>query len=173
MRYATHEVETPAGPMLVVVDESGALARLEFLAGRTADSLLRETGSNGDEWVEDAAACSAVAEQLDEYFHGGRTTFELELAPRGTPFQRQVWQALREIPYGQTSSYGELARQVGRPKGSRAVGRANGSNPIAVVVPCHRVIGADGSLTGYASGVEIKRLLLELEGALPPRLGFG
>lgn len=174
MRYAARQLATPVGPMLAVVDEAGALVRLDFLhRGRTAASVRDEILGQEDEWAEDATACAAVAAQLDEYFRGDRTAFDLELAPRGTPFQRKVWRALEGIPYGTTISYGELARRVGRPNASRAVGRANGSNPIAVVVPCHRVIGADGSLTGYASGVDLKQRLLELEGALPPRLDFG
>ncbi len=115
------------------------------------------------EWVPAPHAFGAAAEQLDEYFAGARTRFDLALAPTGTAFQEQVWAALREIPYGATWSYGELARHVGRPGASRAVGLANGRNPIAVIVPCHRVIGADGSLTGYGGGLDRKRALLELE----------
>jgi methylated-DNA-[protein]-cysteine S-methyltransferase len=101
--------------------------------------------------------------QLDEYFTGARTQFELPLAPDGTPFQLSVWQGLRDIPYAETISYGELARRIGRPGAARAVGLANGRNPIAIVVPCHRVIGADGSLTGYGGGLERKQVLLDLE----------
>ncbi len=101
--------------------------------------------------------------QLEEYFAGERTSFDIPLAPEGAPFEREVWRALEEIPYGETVSYGEIARRVGQPTAARAVGTANGRNPIAVIVPCHRVIGADGSLTGYGGGLERKRLLLELE----------
>ena len=101
--------------------------------------------------------------QLEEYFAGERTTFDVPLAPEGAPFEREVWRALEEIPYGETVSYGEIARRVGQPTAARAVGTANGRNPIAVIVPCHRVIGANGSLTGYGGGLERKRLLLELE----------
>ncbi len=101
--------------------------------------------------------------QLEEYFAGDRTTFDIPLAAEGAPFEREVWHALEEIPYGETVSYGEIARRVGQPTAARAVGTANGRNPIAVIVPCHRVIGADGSLTGYGGGLERKRLLLELE----------
>jgi len=104
-----------------------------------------------------------VKRQLEEYFAGKRTTFDVSLAPEGAPFEREVWRALEEIPYGETVSYGEIARRVGQPTAARAVGTANGHNPIAVIVPCHRVIGADGSLTGYGGGLERKRLLLELE----------
>lgn len=105
-----------------------------------------------------------AADQLGEYFAGERTEFELELdSAEGTAFQRRVWAALREIPYGETISYGELARRIGRPTAVRAVGRANGRNPISIVVPCHRVIGAGGKLTGYGGGLERKQMLLALE----------
>ena len=107
-----------------------------------------------------------VREQLDAYFAGELRTFDLPLAPAGTPFQRQVWDALTTIPYGETTSYGELAESIGRPGSARAVGAANGRNPVAIVVPCHRVIGADRTLTGYAGGLAAKRTLLTLEGAL-------
>lgn len=106
---------------------------------------------------------AAVADQLDAYFAGELTTFHVALAPAGTPFQLRVWAALREIPYGQTRSYGEIASHLGQPGAARAVGLANGRNPIGIIVPCHRVIGADGSLTGYGGGMERKRALLELE----------
>jgi methylated-DNA-[protein]-cysteine S-methyltransferase len=111
----------------------------------------------------DAAAVSAAAIQLEQYFAGDRTEFELELDLDGTPFERRVWDAVRAIPYGETASYAEIARRIGRPGACRAVGRANGRNPVAVIVPCHRVVGSDGSLTGYAGGIEMKRALLELE----------
>ena len=101
--------------------------------------------------------------QLDAYFAGRLRRFELPLAPEGTPFQREVWSALTTIPYGETVSYGELARRVGRPAASRAVGAANGRNPIPIIIPCHRVIGADGTLTGFGGGLPIKRRLLQLE----------
>ena len=104
-----------------------------------------------------------AARQLAEYFAGGRRAFDLPLAPDGTGFQQLVWRTLLAIPYGQTRSYGELARAIGRPSASRAVGAANGRNPLAIVVPCHRVIGASGELTGYAGGMAAKRWLLELE----------
>lgn len=102
--------------------------------------------------------------QLLEYLAGRRQSFDLPLAPEGTPFQRQVWQALKQIPYGQTRSYGWLAQQVGRPQAARAVGHANGQNPLSILLPCHRVVGANGALTGYAGGLERKKLLLRLEG---------
>jgi methylated-DNA-[protein]-cysteine S-methyltransferase len=111
----------------------------------------------------DDTAFTRARGQLDEYFAGERVDFDLPLRMEGSPFQREVWAALREIPYGETVSYGELARRIGRPHASRAVGLANGRNPISIVVPCHRVIGASGSLTGYGGGIERKRFLLELE----------
>ena len=114
-------------------------------------------------WLRDDAAFTGITGQLDRYFAGELTDFDLPLAPRGTPFQLRVWAALSEIPYGETISYGELARYIGHPSAARAVGLANGRNPVAVIVPCHRVIGADGSLTGYGGGLERKRFLLDLE----------
>lgn len=119
---------------------------------------------------DDAALAPFVA-QLQAYFAGELTAFELPIEPRGTEFQRRVWSSLQEIPYGETISYGELARWVGNPKASRAVGLANGRNPVAIVVPCHRVIGADGSLTGYGGGLERKVWLLEHEGSWSPGAG--
>ena len=115
------------------------------------------------EWTKDAAPFADVTEQLGEYFDGRRTAFDVPLALAGSPFERRVWALLQEIPYGETTSYGALARQVGQPQAARAVGVANGRNPVAVIVPCHRVIGADGSLTGYGGGLELKRALLSLE----------
>lgn len=108
--------------------------------------------------------------QLEEYLAGERRRFELPLAPGGTPFEREVWEKLLEIPYGETCTYGEIAARLGRPGASRAVGMANHRNPIAIIIPCHRVIGKNGALTGYAGGLKIKERLLSLEGALPPLL---
>jgi methylated-DNA-[protein]-cysteine S-methyltransferase len=110
------------------------------------------------------APLAATVVQLNEYFNGGRREFDLPLYFEGTTFQRRVWQELTEIPYGETWSYGQLARRIGKPSASRAVGLANGRNPISILVPCHRVIGADGSLTGYGGGLERKRWLLAHEG---------
>jgi methylated-DNA-[protein]-cysteine S-methyltransferase len=114
-------------------------------------------------WRRDPAPFATALAQLDEYFAGQRTRFELPLAPSGTPFQLSVWNELGQIGYGETRSYGELARSLGRPRAARAVGAANGANPLSVVIPCHRLLGGDGGLTGYAGGLESKRLLLELE----------
>jgi methylated-DNA-[protein]-cysteine S-methyltransferase len=117
-------------------------------------------------WVEDATAqpLAATRRQLSEYFAGSRRTFELPLRLEGTAFQQRVWRELTEIPYGETWSYGQLATRIGKPSASRAVGLANGRNPISILVPCHRVIGADGSLTGYGGGLERKQWLLAHEG---------
>ena len=111
----------------------------------------------------DATAVAEAAIQLEQYFAGERTEFDLDVEVDGTPFERRVWDAVRAIPYGETATYADIARRIGRPSAFRAVGRANGRNPVAVIVPCHRVIGSDGSLTGYAGGIEMKRALLDLE----------
>jgi methylated-DNA-[protein]-cysteine S-methyltransferase len=114
-------------------------------------------------WRKAREPFANAIEQLDQYFAGERTEFDLELDMRGTQFQKDVWNALLTIPYGETRSYGEIARQIGRPDRARAVGAANGSNPVSIIVPCHRVIGSDGSLTGYGGGLPRKRFLLDLE----------
>ncbi len=125
-------------------------------------------------WADDRAAFPAVVEQLTAYFDGELTDFQVGLRLDGTPFQQRVWSALLEIPYGETRSYGQLAKRLGQPGASRAVGLANGRNPIAIIVPCHRVIGGDGSLTGYGGGIARKRTLLELERERrAPRLTLG
>jgi methylated-DNA-[protein]-cysteine S-methyltransferase len=155
--YST--VDSPIGELLLLGD-GHALHGLWMRCGRAA--LARPGWTRVDGPFEDARG------QLAEYFAGRRLAFDLPLAMAGTPFQVRVWRALLEIPYGETTSYGELARQVqpgGGWQAARAVGAANGRNPIAVVVPCHRVIGANGSLTGYGGGLERKRFLLDLEAA--------
>jgi methylated-DNA-[protein]-cysteine S-methyltransferase len=137
--------------------------------GRALTSIFfdrddRLAGGPPTGWREDARALRDARAQLEEYFAGKRVAFDLPLALRGTPFQMSVWQALLRIPYGVTASYGEIAAAIGRPGASRAVGGANHNNPIPIVVPCHRVIGSDGSLTGYGGGEDRKRRLLALEG---------
>lgn len=114
------------------------------------------------EW-EETPLLRQTADQLDEYFQGSRRVFDVPLSPQGTEFERTVWKALQAIPYGETRSYGDIARRIGRPSACRAVGQANNRNPVGIIIPCHRVIGADGKLTGYASGLTIKQYLLELE----------
>ena len=116
-----------------------------------------------DDWQRDDTAFGDIRTQLDEYFAGNRQEFDLPLHPRGHSFQRRVWQALLEIPYGETTSYGKVAVSIGHPDASRAVGLANGQNPIPIIIPCHRVIGANGSLTGYGGGLDAKRWLLDHE----------
>ncbi len=152
-------IESPLGPLLAVGGQ--ALSRLDMQLGRRAHPI-------DPRWRRDDAAFADVAQQLEEYFAGRRHDFDLELAPQGSDFELSVWRALCDIPYGETASYGEIARRVGAPGAARAVGLANGRNPIAVIVPCHRVIGADGSLTGYGGGLERKRLLLDLEAGVLP-----
>jgi methylated-DNA-[protein]-cysteine S-methyltransferase len=150
----TH-LESPLGELLLVGD-GAALHGLYMQEGRTAFAV--QPG-----WEAATEPFAEVRAQLDEYFAGRREEFDVPLVMTGSPFQRRVWSALREIPYGETISYGELASRVGIPSASRAVGVANGRNPVSVIVPCHRVIGADGSMTGYGGGIERKRILLELE----------
>jgi methylated-DNA-[protein]-cysteine S-methyltransferase len=116
------------------------------------------------------AGLDEAMRQLDEYFARKRRTFELRFEPRGSEFERQIWRRLYQIPYGSTISYGAIAAEVGLVNGARAVGRANGANPIPIVIPCHRVIGSDGDLVGFGGGLPLKRSLLELEGALKPQL---
>lgn len=153
-------IETPIGSLHAVF-EGDALVELGFVresTSRRVDESSRSTSSSSTRRLVD------LKTQLCEYFAGKRKTFELELAPRGTEFQRSVWTELRNIAYGDTISYAELAQRIGRPAAVRAVGAANGANPIPVIIPCHRVIGANGSLTGYGGGIERKQWLLALEG---------
>lgn len=160
--YYRH-VQSPVGPLLLVASDAG-LHAIEFDA-------VQHPVHRGDDWHPgDHPLLRAAETQLREYFAGARQAFDLPLAPVGTDFQRRVWQTLGTIPYGQTISYGELAARVGKPSASRAVGAANGRNPLPIVLPCHRVIGANGSLTGFGGGLPVKRFLLELEGALAGQL---
>lgn len=154
MLYSVYE--SPVGRLLLA-GEGESLCRIAFPSEKWPDDL--ETG-----WNRRDPTFREVIEQLGAYFAGRLTRFDLPLRPAGTAFQQQVYTALQEIPYGETTTYGAIAKSIGRPKAVRAVGAANGSNPIPVVIPCHRVIGADGSLTGFGGGLEIKRYLLDLEG---------
>jgi methylated-DNA-[protein]-cysteine S-methyltransferase len=147
-------VDSPVGP-LTLAGRNGRLMHL-----RMVDQTYEP---NREGWDADDTAFPEVVDQLAAYFAGERTEFDLELDMVGTRFQRRVWEALQTIPYGETCSYGEIARQIGSPGAFRAVGLANGHNPIGIIVPCHRVIGANGSLTGYGGGLDRKRALLELE----------
>jgi len=149
--------ESPIGRLLLTSDGT-ALTGLYMEPSRKAQCT--------DGWIEDVtvAPLSATVRQLSEYFEGTRREFDLPLRLQGTAFQQRVWRQLTEIPYGQTWSYGQLAKRIDKPSASRAVGLANGRNPISILVPCHRVIGADGSLTGYGGGLERKQWLLAHEG---------
>jgi methylated-DNA-[protein]-cysteine S-methyltransferase len=155
-------LETPFGLMQIAVDSDGVLVDL-LLPNRTPDSLPSRPFPRAA-----AEGTRAGQSQLQEYFAGKRREFDLQLDPRGTEFERRVWERLCAIPYGVTTSYGAIAAEFGLTNGARAVGRANGANPIAIVIPCHRVIGMDGRLTGYGGGLPLKQALLELEGAMPP-----
>lgn len=142
------QFNTPFGPAWASIDGNGAVTAFGFSVGEGS-------GRNPE-----------LARQLEEFFAGGRRTFDLPLAPKGSEFQKRVWAELVKIPFGETISYGELARRIGNPSASRAVGRANATNPIALIVPCHRVIGSNGTLTGYAGGIDLKDRLLTWERSL-------
>lgn len=166
------EQPSPVGPLVLAVDGEGRVVRITFLdtEGTARQRLEAEWAAKGSDLTpsdalrEDTERTADLARQLDEYFAGERETFDLELAPEGTAFQRAVWDRLCAIPPGETRSYGDLARELDKPKAFRAVGQANGRNPIPIVIPCHRVIAADGTLGGYSSGLDRKRRLLALEG---------
>lgn len=159
--YAT--LDSPVGP-LTILAEDDAIVGIRFEKHR------HEPWAIASAWVRDDAdpLLAEARSQLAAYFADRRQTFDLPLAPVGTDFQRRVWDALCAIPFGQTWSYGQLARHLGDANASRAVGLANGRNPIAIIIPCHRVIGATGALTGFGGGVEVKRTLLAHEGAMLP-----
>lgn len=153
MQYRS--LDSPIGPLLLAADDKG----LRFLLFANGRSEVKPE----PEWEADRGLLKEPVKQLNAYFAGKLRTFDVPLAPQGTVFQSQVWRALCDIPYGETTSYGELARGIGNPKAVRAVGLANGSNPISIIIPCHRVIGSNGSLVGYGGGLPIKQALLALE----------
>jgi methylated-DNA-[protein]-cysteine S-methyltransferase len=159
-------VHSPVGPLLTAADDE-ALRLIHFVRDE------RATPRDADWKERDTPILRETRRQLEEYFAGRRREFHLPLAPGGSSFQQRVWRALLEVPYGTTCSYADLARRLGDLRATRAVGAANGRNPIPIVVPCHRVIGADGSLVGYGGGLDIKRYLLSLEGAQSLGLGLG
>jgi methylated-DNA-[protein]-cysteine S-methyltransferase len=152
-------IDSPIGPLTLIAQDGRLVGILMEVTRYEPDA--ETLGASVP--VDSEPVLAAAAGQLDAYFRGELTRFDLPLAMDGTRFQRAVWAGLRDIPYGETISYGELARRIGQPSASRAVGLANGKNPVAIVVPCHRVIGADGSLTGYGGGMSRKRFLLGLE----------
>ncbi len=149
------QIDSPIGPLLLAADETG-LRRIEFMSSKRAHPPEAN-------WQEDARPLKEVMRQLCAYFAGKLEDFDLPLAPEGTDFQQKVWRRLCDIPFGETISYGQLAQRIGNPNASRAVGLANGSNPIPIIIPCHRVIGSNGKLTGYGGGLPIKEKLLALE----------
>lgn len=154
MYFCTME-NTPLGAIRLVADERG-LNTVWFLRGRKNEAPL-------EDWKEDPAFFVEVVRQLQEYFTGSLREFEIPLFMQGTDFQKTVWKNLQKIPYGETITYSELANRIGDPKAVRAVGAANGQNPLPIIVPCHRVIGSNGNLTGFGGGLENKRKLLDLE----------
>jgi methylated-DNA-[protein]-cysteine S-methyltransferase len=149
-------MDSPFGPVCVAGTQTG-LIRVDFQAGNRPVQLAAT-------WQADPGLLEAAIHQLQEYFQGQHQSFTLPLAPPGTPFQQRVWQELQRIPFGTTLTYRELAQRLGMPRAARAVGHANGRNPLAIVVPCHRLIGSDGQLHGYASGIALKQRLLQHEG---------
>lgn len=160
LRHTT--VPSPFGELCVIADDAGLRMVHQLSRSKPPPSSHRDTD-----------ALAHVCEQLTAYFAGELRTFDLALDPIGTPFQRSVWALLQEIPYGTTATYAQIARKLDKPAATRAVGAANGANPIPFIIPCHRVIGSNGSLTGYALGLEMKRALLTLEGATPPSTRCG
>ncbi len=150
MTLAARTLATPIGPLQVVADARGVVVRVRF----DPDPAIAS---------DEDGVCATAARQLEEYFVGRRRAFDVPLETDGTSFERRVWEALLEIPYGATTTYGKLAERIGAPGSARAVGRANALNPIPILIPCHRVIGADGSLVGYGGGLDAMRRLLDLE----------
>ena len=148
-------LDSPVGELLLIGEKK--LERIEFQTSKVTP---------GKDWIEDADVFKGVVDQLKAYFKRERSRFDVEMDLKGTEFQKRVWAKLVQIPYGTTISYGELAKRIGNPKASRAVGMANGKNPIPIIIPCHRVIGKNGTLTGFGGGLDIKQTLLDLESNL-------
>jgi len=160
MTFKAHAFDTPLDRMVGVVDEDGAVVLLVFLNGRSAEDQV--AGFAPVEWS--AAPCAEVVAAVERWFAGESDALEtLRLRPAGSVFQHRVWSEVRKVPWGATASYGEIASRLGRPGASRAVGRANATNPVCLAIPCHRIVGADGSLTGYGGGLPTKEALLALE----------
>ncbi|GLH72614.1 methylated-DNA--protein-cysteine methyltransferase [Geothrix limicola] len=161
-----HEISTSLGRFQVAFDAEGALIYLGFAGREYRESLRVKVARQATALDPDAGVLARLKEQLEAYAAGTRRTFDIPLRLHGTPFEQRVWAALQRIPFGETRSYGQLAAELGGSALSRAVGRANGANPISILVPCHRLVGANGSLTGYAGGLALKERLLRLEGAI-------
>ena len=159
---STLTLDSPCGPLRLLATPTH-LRRIDFIDGKNCPVVHETTPADPGQHL----LLREAADQLVAYFAGGRSTFDLPLEPLGTEFQRTVWTALRAIPFGETRSYAQLARAIDRPTASRAVGAANGRNPLSIVVPCHRVLGASGTLTGFAGGLDAKRTLLNLECSAP------
>lgn len=164
--YYMEKIETPFGGLAVAVDDHARLIRIDFVDTDGGSKTERALGVDRDRLLVEPARTAGAVRQLREYFTGKRRRFDLATEPRGSDFQQTVWRELLRIPYGEIRSYSELAHAVGRPGAARAVGRAVATNPISIVIPCHRVVGSDGSLTGYAGGLAFKQGLLALEGSL-------
>lgn len=166
MSFTAHAFDTPIDRMVTVVDGDGAVRLLVFLGGRTAEERV---ASFGPDLAWSASVCGHVEAAVGRWFEGERDALDaLELRPAGSDFAERVWAEVRRVPYGTTASYGEIAARLGRPDACRAVGRANGANPICLAIPCHRIVGADGSLTGYGGGVAAKQALLAFESGQRP-----
>jgi len=161
-------LESTLGTLAAEFNASGAVCRLEFVETDIDEHLAQRASACGHALDRDQAAGQVLQRELDEYFAGERRVFDHAVELEGTDFQREIWSALTQIPFGEVWSYGQLARHVGRAGASRAVGSANGANPVPILVPCHRVIAADGGLGGFSAGLDRKRALLELEGADAP-----
>lgn len=161
-----HAIKTSLGSVQAAFDNSGAVIYLGFADHEFRAPLLAKLARLDPVTRPDAVAVSRLQTQLDAYAAGSRTEFEVPFRLHGTPFEQRVWAGLQRIPFGETRSYGQLAAELGDPNLSRAVGRANGANPISILVPCHRVIGANGTLTGYAGGLPMKERLLRIEGVI-------
>lgn len=164
MKAYLDTVETPAGPLTFAVDEAGSLIRAHFEESNNDSNIEDELLADGyEEFVQDSAHTAQLREQISEYYSGERREFTVMLAASGTPWQMKVWEALRTIPFGETRSYAQVADMIGNPGAARAVGGANGRNRIPLIVPCHRVVAADGSLGGFNGGLHLKERLLEHE----------
>ena len=161
-----HRIETSLGPVQAAFDADGAVIYLGFTNHEFRATLLAKLARLDPSMHPDREGVDRLREQLDAYATGHRRTFAIPLRLYGSPFELQVWTALQQIPFGETRSYGQLAAELGDPNSSRAVGRANGANPVSILVPCHRVVGSSGALTGYAGGLAMKERLLRLEGAI-------